>query len=172
MFIASLMQNMVQIRKNNTYFVFVFLKHFLGLLALRAPTVGPIGSNDWLECLFGMTVQYMVCRTPSGKAFETIAKSIQKRCRINETTSLERWRRRNAIFFWGGRKPWYPRPKFRSSVLGRKIAKQMSKLPSTNHIKNEHPKTRTLMPKGYQKGDTHDAKTQQKTSIGNIMKII
>ena len=31
-------------------------------------------------------------RTPSGKALEIIAKSIQKRRRINETTSLERWR--------------------------------------------------------------------------------
>ena len=48
-------------------------------------------------------------RKPSGETFETIAISIQKRCRMYEKTSLERWRRRNTIF-WGGRMPWNPRP--------------------------------------------------------------
>ena len=49
---ASLMQNMMQIGKKNTYFVTISFfvetldKVPLGLLALRAPTVGPYTSND------------------------------------------------------------------------------------------------------------------------------
>ena len=50
MFTASLMQHMVQIRKEKNYFVTKYFldmseKVLLGLLALRAPTVGPSGSN-------------------------------------------------------------------------------------------------------------------------------
>ena len=45
--------------------------------------------------------------TPSGEAFEIIAKSIQKWCRIDEKTSLERWRCRNEVV--GGR-PHAPGP--------------------------------------------------------------
>ena len=47
---------------------------------------------------------------------------------------------------------------------------------STNYVKNEHPKTPTLIPKGCQKGYKTDSKTLQKTLLKqvseNIMKII
>ena len=52
MFTASLMQNMVQIRKKNAYFVIelfyeIFGKSPFWLSALRAPMVGPL---RWYRC--------------------------------------------------------------------------------------------------------------------------
>ena len=59
--------------------------------------------------LYRNSINYIVKyhRTPSGEAFEIIAKSIPKRRRINEKTSLERRRRRNVIF---GKRPHAPEP--------------------------------------------------------------
>ena len=54
--------------------------------------------------------------------------------------------------------------------------KRREKMTSRNHSKNEHPKTLTLMPNGYQKGNKIDAKTHPKSMLKivstNIIKII
>ena len=112
-------------------------------------------------------------RTPSGKVFEIIAKSIQKRFRIYENTSLERWRCRNAISFWfgrgGGCKPRNPQPDLWVPFSATKSQKTW-KMQSNNCAWNEHPKTPTLMPKGFQKGTQNRCqntlKIIAKTSIG------
>ena len=76
------------------------------------------------------------------------------------------------MWFWGGRplalvSTGLIQGHFRSQIL-----KQTWKIPSRNHIKNEHPKRRTLMPKGYQKGDKTDAKTHPKSMPKYVSTII
>ena len=79
-------------------------------------------------------------------------------------------------FLGGGRKPWNPRGWFGGSIVGHNIAKRMWKTQSTNHIENEYPETRALMPKGFQKEDKFDAQTHPKSMTkyvsSNILKII
>ena len=79
----------------------------------------------------------------------------------------------------GGRKPQNPRPDLGAPFWVAKSQNKREQIHQQNTLKNEHPETRTLMPKGCQREDTIDAKTHPKTmpeylskQIMEIMKII
>ena len=81
-------------------------------------------------------------------------------------------------FLGGGHKPRNPRPDLGAPFWSAKSQERREQIHKTNILKNEHPKTRTLMPSGCQKGDKVDAQTHAKTipkSVSkqsmNIMKI-
>ena len=146
-------------------------------LARQAAFPPPRNYTEFLSVILQTTTEHVAENPsqPSPNRSNNGAESMNQRCRIDEKTSLERWRRRNVILWGRPQGPWSTGP-IHGLHFGSQNHKTNVKNTIKKHTKNEHPKTWTLMPKG-QQGNKIDAKTHPKsmpkyvsTNIMNIIK--